>query len=451
MSQTNSVNVSTRIDNCPIGWFQLRIVALCSLVVALDGFDAQLLGYIAPAISEDWELPAGSLGPIFGLGLFGMMIGALVFGPVADRIGRKNIIIGATFFFAFCTLATLTAESLTGLGFWRFMTGIGLGAAYPNAMALTSEFSPKRRRAMLVMLMFLGFGLGSAIGGAVAAMLLADYGWQSMLWVGGIVPIVVAFALIPLLSESPTFLVVRGGRDNLIRSILRKIDPSKEVSDDSAFCINKNDIGGQSVKNLFTGGRSLGTLMLWVMFSGGLFSLYFLMAWLPTIIYQMNVSLENAALITANMQVAVTIATIVVALIADKIGIHRILPFLYFMAAVFIASIGLASTSGGFMVLSTTALVAVAVFFSGFFVGGGQNSANALASIYYPAHIRATGISWGHGVSRTASILGPVAGGTMLAGNFSIDTMFYLAAIPMACACVASLIFRVRYHARLSN
>jgi MFS transporter, AAHS family, 4-hydroxybenzoate transporter len=453
MNQTTPVNVFDTIDAQKISKYQLGIIFLCSLIVAADGFDAQVLGYVAPSLSSDWDLSDGALGPVFGIGLFGMMIGSLVCGPVADKFGRKKMIIGATFFFGVCTLATTTADSLTSLSVWRFLTGLGLGGAYPNAIALTSEYSPKRRRAMMVMLMFLGFGMGSAIAGAAAAKLLGTYGlsWTSMFMVGGLIPIFLAVVLIFALPESPSYLALKGGHQKAIQKIFSRMDPEQIWDENVQFVTDGQglDTKGLSVRHLFSEQRALGTLMLWIMFSGGLFSLYFLVAWLPTIIFDLGVSIELASLITANMQVAITVATLLVATCADKIGIHRLLPWLYMLGAICIASIGFAGTGSIGVIASSSMLVAISVFAAGFFVGGSQNSANALATIFYPTAVRSTGISWGHGVGRVASILGPVVGGLMLASQQPIKVMFGIVSIPMACAAVAAFVLSRKYDSTL--
>ena len=163
----------------------------------IDGFDTQAIGYVAPAVAQDWKLARGALGPVFGAGLFGLMIGAFVFGPIADRIGRRRIIIVSTAAFGIGALATIFANDVPSLLAIRFLTGLGLGGAMPNAVALTSEFSPHRRRATMVMAMFCGFSVGAAIGGLLAAALIPALGWRSVFVVGGVAPLL----LVPLLCR----------------------------------------------------------------------------------------------------------------------------------------------------------------------------------------------------------------------------------------------------------
>src|SRR5712691_9962860 len=172
---SGTIDVAGFIDEQPVGRFQIRLLLACAAVLFLDGFDTQAIGYVAPDLARDWGLARGALGPVFSAGLFGLMIGALVFGPVADRIGRKKIIIFSTLAFGIGTLATSIIHDVDSLLAIRFLTGLGLGGAMPNAVAMTSEFSPRRRRATMVMIMFCGFSVVAASGSFLAAALIPQF------------------------------------------------------------------------------------------------------------------------------------------------------------------------------------------------------------------------------------------------------------------------------------
>src|SRR6476646_8443601 len=171
-ASVSPIDVAGYIDSRPVGGFQIRLMLTCAAVLFLDGFDTQAIGYVAPALAKEWGLSKAALGPVFSAGLFGLMIGALVFGPLADRIGRKKIIIFSTLAFGIGTLATSFIADVNTLLAIRFLTGLGLGGAMPNAVAMTSEFSPHRRRATMVMIMFCGFSVGAALCGLMAAALI---------------------------------------------------------------------------------------------------------------------------------------------------------------------------------------------------------------------------------------------------------------------------------------
>jgi len=168
------------------------LLVLCFFIVAIDGFDTAAIGFIAPAIRADWGLSPAQLAPLFGSGLFGLMVGAFAIGPFADRHGRKAVLIFAVVFFGLASLASSFSPNLAVLIALRFFTGFGLGGAMPNAITLTSEYCPEDRRSFLVTLMFCGFTIGSALGGVVASQIVADYGWRSVLVVGGVLPLLLA-------------------------------------------------------------------------------------------------------------------------------------------------------------------------------------------------------------------------------------------------------------------
>ena len=203
------------------------LVLTCAAVLFVDGFDTQAIGYVAPALAREWGLARGALGPVFSASLFGLMLGALILGPLADRVGRRRIIISSTAAFGLGTLATLFAEGPTSLLVIRFLTGLGLGGAMPNAVAMTAEFSPHRRRATMVMVMFCGFSIGAALGGLLAAAMIPAFGWHSVFLVGGVAPLLLCPVLLRRLPESVRFLALSGRSNGRIAGVLAGLFPGK--------------------------------------------------------------------------------------------------------------------------------------------------------------------------------------------------------------------------------
>ena len=183
------IDISAVVDASRVSPFQIWILVLIGLTVVIDGFDVQSMGFVAPAIIQTWGVDKSALGPVFGAGLLGMLVGSLAFSVVADKVGRRPVLIWATLAFALCMLATSQANNITQLLCLRFVTGLGLGAIMPNAMALAGEFSPKRRRVTLMMLVSCGFTVGAVLGGLISAALIPAMGWQSVFIVGGVVPL----------------------------------------------------------------------------------------------------------------------------------------------------------------------------------------------------------------------------------------------------------------------
>ena len=179
------INVTEIIDRPVLAPFQKRVAMLCSAIVFVEGFNTQLPGYIAPALARDWQLTPAQMTSFFAAGLFGLLLGALFVAPIADKIGRRPLLLACVPFLAVCAILTAFSPSLVMLDIARFLTGLGIGGAMPNAIALTSEYSPHRRRALLVALMFTGFVLGAFAVGLVSSWLVPVFGWQSVFVIGG--------------------------------------------------------------------------------------------------------------------------------------------------------------------------------------------------------------------------------------------------------------------------
>jgi AAHS family 4-hydroxybenzoate transporter-like MFS transporter len=426
-----TVSVHDFIDARPFGPLQIRVVALCAMVVFMDGFDTQAIGYVAPAIVRSWQVDRSVLGPVFAAGLVGLMMGALGFGPVADRFGRKPVLVGCTLWFGVLTLMTAAAWSIESLLVLRWLTGFGLGGAMPNAIALTTEYTPPRIRATTVMVMFCGFSLGAAFGGIAAAGLIDEFGWRSVFVVGGIAPCVAFLPLLLFLPESIRFLALSGRHQELAR-IVRKIDPAMAWGDGAAFSAEPRRSGHFPVRQLFMAGRAPLTLLLWVVFFMSLLDLFFISNWLPTVVHDSGVSLDRAVVITAMFQVGGVVGTFFLGRLFDRFSPFRALAVTYLGASVLILLIGTAGTS--------FPLLLVTVCAAGFCVIGGQTGANALTANAYPTSIRSTAVGWALGIGRIGSIVGPIVGGVLLSLGWEAKPLFRVAALPVLVAASAAFL-----------
>ena len=429
VSDVSSIDVAAFIDAQPVGGFQIRLLLTCAAVLFLDGFDTQAIGYVAPALAKEWGLSKGSLGPVFSAGLFGLMIGALVFGPLADRIGRRKIIIFSTLAFGIGTLATSVIDDVDSLLAIRFLTGLGLGGAMPNAVAMTSEFSPRRRRATMVMIMFCGFSVGAALGGFLAAALIPQFGWRSVFVVGGVAPLLLVPILALRLPESVRFLALTGRAHERVAELLGFISPRAVFAPATQFVVHEAELAGIPVLHLFRDGRTLVTLLLWVVFFMSLLDLYFLSNWLPTVLNDLGASVSEAAAIGSMLQVGGVVGTFALGSIIDRFS-FRALALVYFVAVFAVGAIGQLGHSVVF--------VTMAIFAAGFCIVGGQIAANALAATFYPTSVRATGVGWALGIGRVGSIIGPLVGGALLIAKWSPGSVFMAAAGAALCAAVAA-------------
>jgi AAHS family 4-hydroxybenzoate transporter-like MFS transporter len=388
---------SRTIDERPIGRQQWLVAITCGLIVFVDGFDAQAMGYVAPALSQALHIPRGVLGPVISSGLVGMMIGALVSGALADRIGRRPVLIGCALVFGIGSLLTATAQSVESLVIFRALTGLGMGGAMPNAIALTSEHMPARRRGTSVTTMICGFSLGAAVGGFVAASIIPRFGWQSVFVAGGLSPIVIAIAAFKWLPDSA-------------RATTATTFP---------------------VTRLFTEDRAIPTLLIWVVYFMNLLNLYFLNSWLPTIISDAGVPVATAIRLTALFQVGGIGGALVLGVVLDRYFSFWVLAGCYLWAAIAVFFIGASGAS--------TITLGVTIAAAGLGIIGGQNGGHAVTAGFYPNEIRSTGVGWALGIGRIGSITGPVLGGWLLAQGTAVERVFWTAAIPALIATLAAV------------
>ena len=417
------INISDLIDRSPIGSLQIATFGLCLLCLVMDGFDVQALGYVAPEIVRAWKISNASLGPVFGASNFGVLVGSLVFSMIADRIGRRPILIGATLFFGAMTIAAARADSVAELLALRFVGGIGLGCIIPNATALVGEYSPRRLRGPLMMIIGgVGFTGGAAIGGFISAFLIPRFGWRAVLYFGGAVPLAIALAMLVWLPESLQFMVVRRKSREQIARWLSRIDPAVPTGAGMQFIVPEDTREGVPVVHLFREGRGPVTVLLWVVNFMNLLNLYFLASWLPTVVRDAGHSASTAVLAGTVLQVGGTLGTIGLAWLIARAGFMPVLIASFGVAGVTIALIG----QPGFPIAAFFALV----FIAGWCVVGGQPGINALAGTFYPTSLRSTGVGWGLGVGRAGAIVGPVVGGEFMRRQWATRDLFLAAAVP---------------------
>ena len=241
------IDIAALIDSHPLSRFQIWVMVLVGLSVVMDGFDIQAMGFVAPSIIREWGVSRAAMGPVFGTSLIGMMLGSLILGPVADRIGRRPVLIGATLFLSVCMFATSFASTLPQLLAFRFITGVGLGGIMGNAIALVSEYSPTRKRATLMMWVSCGFTGGAVLGGLASAALIPAAGWRSVFLFGGAVPLAIAIAMLACLPESMQFLVLRQRRLARVSYWLSKITPLVESGAPHRYLVREKALTGRPV------------------------------------------------------------------------------------------------------------------------------------------------------------------------------------------------------------
>ncbi len=434
MSDAPSVNVTSVINESRISVYQWLVLALCLLIAMFDGYDTQGIAYVAPVIAQDLGMNVASLGPIFGAGLVGLMIGAIFFGMLADKIGRKKVIIISVLAFGIFSILTPIGHSFQSLIFLRFLAGIGLGGALPNIIAYILEYSPLRMRGLLVNSPNAFFALGSVAGGFLATKLIPTFGWQSTFYVGGAVPLLFLLVIVPWLPESARFLLVRGQSQERVAKIMSRILPDYQFSPATRFTLEPQ-VTGITVKHLFAEGRSYATVLLWVAFFMNLFVMLYIINWMPTLLRQAGQPLETAILVTVWYNIGGFLGGLAMGWIADRFGSpHTVLAVAYGGAAVFIITAAFS--------IHNTMILLPAMFLAGVSINGGQASLNTIAATYYPTAIRATGIGWALGVGRIGSILGPILGGIFVGAQWSVPAVILVNTVPAVIAGVSILMLR---------
>jgi MFS transporter, AAHS family, 4-hydroxybenzoate transporter len=439
MAEATSYNFTAVIDQAKISR-QQWIVLLISLFTAMfDGYDTQGIAYVAPVMAKDLGFSPALLGPIFSAGLLGLTLGALFFGMLADKIGRKQAIIWPMAIFGLFSLATPLGHDVQSLVILRFIAGFGLGGTLPNVTAYVLEYAPRRRRALLVNSTAAFFAFGSIISGVLANILIPTLGWQSTFYIGGAIPLLGIVVVALYLPESVRYMLVAGKSMERVADIMRRIVPEGNFAAGTRFTLEPQ-IPGITVKALFTDGRAYPTTMLWIAFVANLFILTYLVFWLPSLLRQIGQPLNVAIMVTIWYAIGGCIGGLTMGWLADKLGsLPKVLATAYGCAAI---TICIAAFS-----LANTPVLVVAMFLTGCCINGGQGSLNTISAMFYPTAIRATGIGWALGVGRIGAVIGPAVGGILVGAGFAPANVFLANVVPAVIGVIAIALFNLRHAA----
>jgi AAHS family 4-hydroxybenzoate transporter-like MFS transporter len=429
-----ALNVADVLDARGLGRFQLGAFALLGACLVMDGFDVLAMGFAAPALIRDWGLSNAAMGPVFGAALLGLFLGSILSGVVADRVGRRPVLLAATLVFSLFTLLTAQARSMPGLLAVRFVAGLGLGAIMPNATALVGEYSPRRHRVAAMMIVTNGFMVGAVLGGFLSAWLVPAHGWRALFTVGGAVPLALLLPMALWLPESLEFLAARGGRPAALTRWLARVDPAAAARVDVVWVAPEGGRGGIPLAELFGDGRAAGTALLWLANFTNVLDAYLVASWLPTVVRDSGRSTSIAVLVGTAVQVGGMLGTFVLGPLLQRLGFTAVLFACFAGAAANLAVVG----GPG---LPLAVLVAIA-FLIGWGVFGGQPGLNALAATFYPIHLRSTGIGAALGVGRLGAVLGPLLAAELLRRQWSGEALFQAAAVPAVVSALAVLALR---------
>jgi MFS transporter, AAHS family, 4-hydroxybenzoate transporter len=430
MADTPLIDVTDIVETQRIGPFAWALLFWTGLSMLLDGFDFAGLSYVVPRLAQEWNLPVGGFGSVLGVGVFGFMVGSIVFGYVGDKIGRKRTILLGCWWFGAFVFASVWAPNVQVLMWLRFLAGVGLYAAVPNAIVLINEFAPSRLKGTWVVLMFTGFTMGSVVAGLAAASLIPTFGWPVMFVLGGLIPFPLAIALIFTIPESVRFLTQHEERWGELASVLKKMKPDLVIPENARFTIHEEKFERFSYRLLFVGPLLLITPLLWLFYMSNSMATFFISGWLPTLIQSAGFTPGQAALTASLNAVGGTIGGLFAGVIMDRLGLMAV--------ALFPLLGALISFVIGYP-MSTLALEAL-IFMQGFFVVGAQFACTALGPMFYPTSYRADGEGTALAVAKIGSIAGPVVGGVVIGMHLPLYQLFYVAAIPLLFSAIVSFL-----------
>jgi AAHS family 4-hydroxybenzoate transporter-like MFS transporter len=421
------IAVGEYLDGLRITSFHVAIFLICALVALMDGYDSAVIGMTGTSIATSLNLDIKQFGPVFAAAQFGFMIGGFLGGPIADRRGRKRTLVVATLLFGVGAVVTVLATGLLDLIAYRFVTGLGLGAAATCFVSLCSEYAPRRARGLIVASLWALVPTGTIVAGVFASIVLPRQGWTMMYFIGGAIPLVSALLIALIVPESVKFLANRERNLARVRSILARLSAGAEVPAELSAALDPKTAGRPLA---YLSGRDTvsTTLGLWVSFFCVWLILVTILAWISPLLQQEGLSTAQASLVIASNSVGGVIGIIAVGRLIDLYDKYRVNIVMLLAGAV-------AATAFAF-VHATFATAVSFCFVMGLTVGGASGGLTALAAIAYPVAIRSTGVGWAMGMARFGAAMGPLLGGAIISHNGGREQVFLVLA---ACAAIAAI------------
>lgn len=429
-----TVNIPNLIDNAKFSAFHRRVLMLCLLIIIFDGYDLVIYGVALPLLMKEWALTPVQAGWLASSALFGMMIGAMAFGMLSDKLGRKKTILLCVVLFSGFTFLGSFADSPTTFALLRFMAGLGIGGVMPNVVALTSEYAPKRMRSTLVAVMFSGYAIGGMASALLGSVLVPMYGWKIMFQIA-VIPLLLLPVLWMLLPESLQYLTSKQ-RNAEAKTIIGKLDNGYQTQDFEIEPLVISHEDSAPLKALFQQGRTASTILFWLAFFMCLLMVYALGSWLPKLMIQAGYSLGASMLFLFALNIGGMVGAIGGGMLADRFHVKPVLVTLFFTGAIALVLLGFNSPMP---VLYTLIGIAGATTI------GSQILLYTFVAQFYPSSLRSTGMGWASGIGRIGAMVGPVLTGTLLTYHLPHQMNFMAISIPGIIAALAVLMVNLRF------
>ncbi|MBO3660542.1 MULTISPECIES: MFS transporter [Acinetobacter] len=431
---TNKVNINTLIDEAKFTPFHWGVLIWCLLIIIFDGYDLVIYGVALPLLMQEWALSAVQAGMLASTALFGMMFGAMSFGTLSDKLGRKKTIMICVAIFSGFTFIGAFATSPVEFGILRFLAGLGIGGVMPNVVALMTEYAPKRIRSTLVALMFSGYAIGGMTSALLGAWLVPQFGWKIMFLLAG-TPLLFLPILWKYLPESLMYLTNKQ-QTGEAQNIIQKISPTQVIGSDTQFVLNEVQKGDEApLKALFQQGRIFSTFMFWLAFFMCLLMVYALGSWLPKLMIQAGYSLGASMIFLFALNIGGMIGAVGGGYLADRFHIKKVLTIMFLCGAASLILLGYNSPQ--FVLYSLIAVAGAATI-------GSQILLYTFVAQYYPSMVRSTGMGWASGIGRIGAIVGPVLTGALLTMNLPHQMNFFAIAIPGLIAALAIFLVNLK-------
>ncbi len=429
------LSIQDYINQTPFSGYQKLIFIMTFLVAFFDGYDTAVIGYIAPSLVQEWGISRPDLAPVLSAALFGLACGAISSGPIADRFGRKYLLIASVALFSIGSLISAQVDSLVALERWRFITGIGLGAAMPNAVTLLSEYCPQHQRARIVNTMFCGFPLGAALGGFIASYLIPTFGWRSTLVFGGVLPLLLSILMVFIIPESVRFLSGKPNTQTRIQAILKRFK-GRDLAEVDFSLQEQKEVLGHGIQLVLSKQYIVGSVLLWICYFMGLIIFYGVINWMPVLLEQ-AMSAATAKQIVGLFALG-GLGAIASGYFMDRYNVNYLNALLALLTMMSIAIMGWSLQWG------MVALIVV-VLFAGIVMNTLQASLPTVAALFYPTQGRTTGVSWMMGIGRFGGVAGSYLVAELVRREFSLEQVFLSLAVPAAIMAICLLLKQYLY------
>ncbi|MFL4477760.1 MFS transporter [Paeniglutamicibacter sp. ORCA_105] len=421
-----TTNIRDFIAQARFNRFHAGMLFWSCFIITFDMYDLVVYGSVLPVLMKEWQMDPIQAGAIGSYGIFGMMVGAILFGILADKLGRKRVLMASIILFSLASALCGFAPGPLEFSVLRFLGGLGIGGILPCLIAMLTDYAPKGWANTFIAVLMCFFSVGGILAAFVSMLLLPTLGWHAVYFVAAL-----PLLLLPLMNkyflDSP-FVLLGQGRIGELRTALAKVSPLAAIPENTQFIGLQEKENGSPVAALFTNRRALGTIMIWVAFFMCLLMINGVSIWLPKLMVTAGYALNSSLVFMIVLNAGAIAGTLLLGKLSDTWGVKKVLVPMFVVSAISLTLLGYGSNMVVLLVL---------VFITGACTMGAQNISYSFVSQYYPSFMRSTAIGLASGVGRLGAIVGPTFGGVLLTLNLPVAMNFLFFAIPGLFAALA--------------